>query len=36
MEEGELKERFEELKSMILLSSTNQLGASGVSNLGNI
>ena len=34
MEEGELKERFEELRSMILLSSTNQLGASGVSNLG--
>ena len=33
MEEGELKERFEELKSMILLSSTNQLGASGVSNV---
>ena len=36
MEEGELKERFEELRSMILLSSTNQLGASGVSNLGNL
>ena len=34
MEEGELKERFEELRSIILLSSTNQLGASGVSNLG--
>ena len=36
MEEGELKERFEELRNMILLSSTNQLGASGVSNLGNL
>tara|TARA_Y100001973_G_scaffold48962_1_gene72936 strand:- start:184 stop:402 length:219 start_codon:yes stop_codon:yes gene_type:complete len=34
MEEGELKERFEELRSMILLSNTNNLGASGVSNLG--
>ena len=34
MEEGELKESFEDLRSIILLSSTNQLGASGVSNLG--
>ena len=34
MEEGELKERFEELRNMILLSSTNQLGASGIQNLG--
>ena len=36
MEEGELKERFEELQTIIKLSSTNQLGASGVSNLGNL
>jgi len=32
MEEGELKERFEELRSLILLSNSNPLGASGVSN----
>ena len=36
MEEGELKERFEELQGIIKLSSTNQLGASGVRNIGNI
>ena len=36
MEEGDLKEKFGELRNMILLSSTNQLGASGVSNLGNL
>ena len=36
MLEGELKERFEELQTIIKLSSTNQLGASGVSNLGNL
>ena len=32
MEEGKLKERFEELQSIIRISNTNQLGASGVSN----
>ena len=32
MEEGKLKERFEELQSIIKISNTNQLGASGVSN----
>ena len=36
MEEGPLKERFEELSSIIKLSYTNQLGASGVSNIGNL
>ena len=36
MEEGALKERFEELSSIIKLSYTNQLGASGVSNIGNL
>ena len=36
MDEGELKERFEELQSIIKLSNTNQLGASGVKNIGNI
>ena len=34
MEEGDLKERFGELQNMITISSTNQLGASGVQNLG--
>ena len=36
MEEGELKERFEELQNIITISSTNQLGASGVSNIGTL
>ena len=34
MEEGELKERFGELRNMVIISSTNNLGASGVSNIG--
>lgn len=33
MENGELKERFEELQSIIKLSSVNSLGASGISNI---
>ena len=36
MEEGELKERFGDLRSMILLSNTNNLGASGLSNIGTL
>ena len=36
MEEGELKERFEDLQSIIKLSYTNPLGASGVQNIGNL
>ena len=36
MEEGPLKERFGELKNIVILSSTNQLGASGISNIGSI
>ena len=36
MEEGELKERFGDLQSMIILSSTNNLGASGTQNIGNL
>ena len=34
MEEGDLKERFGELQSIITISSTNTLGASGIQNLG--
>ena len=36
MEQGELKERFGELQSMIIISQTNNLGASGVQNVGNL
>ena len=36
MEHGELKERFEELQSMIIISQTNTLGASGVQGSGNL
>ena len=36
MEEGPLKERFGELKNIVILSSTIQLGASGISNIGSI
>jgi len=36
MENGPLKERFEELSSIIKLSYANQLGASGVRGIGNI
>ena len=36
MEEGELKERFEELRSLILASNTSNIGASGLSNIGTL
>ena len=36
MEEGGLKERFEELKSLILASNTGNIGASGLSNIGTL
>jgi hypothetical protein len=36
MEQGELKERFGELQSMIIISNTNDLGASGVQSIGNL
>ena len=34
MEEGELKERLEELQNIITISSTNSLGARGTSQTG--
>ena len=34
MEEGILKERFEELQSMITISSTNPLGSRGTAQTG--
>ena len=36
MEEGPLKERYEELQNMISISSTNPLGARGTQNTGGI
>ena len=36
MEEGELKDRYEELQNIITVSSVGTLGASGVSNIGNL
>ena len=36
MDEGELKERFEELRNIITISKTGQLGARGVRNIGNL
>jgi len=36
MEQGPLKERFEELQNIITISSTNTLGARGTQNVGNI
>jgi len=36
MEEGELKDRYEELQNMITISSTNPLGARGTQNTGRI
>ena len=34
MEQGELKDRFEELQNMITISSTGNMGARGVQNTG--
>ena len=34
MEEGELKDRFEELQNMITISTTGNFGARGVQNTG--
>ena len=34
MEEGDLKEKFEELKNIISISQTNNLGARGTSQTG--
>ena len=34
MEEGELKDRYEELQNIITISSTGTLGARGTQNTG--
>ena len=36
MEEGDLKELFGELQSMIIVSQTNTLGAGGVQGVGTL
>ena len=36
MEEGKLKERFEELQNIITISRTNNLGASGTVSTGTL
>ena len=36
MEEGELKERFEELQNIITISQTGTLGARGAANTGTL
>ena len=36
MEEGELKERFGDLQNIITLSSTGNLGASGIQSIGSL
>ena len=36
MEQGPLKERFEELQSIIKISYTNTLGARGTQNVGTL
>ena len=36
MDNGDLKEKFGDLRSMIKLSYTNPLGSNGVSNIGTL
>ena len=36
MENGELKDRYEELQNMITITGTNPLGARGTQNTGRI
>lgn len=36
MENGDLKERYEELQNIITISQTGSLGARGTGNIGNI
>ena len=36
MEQGELKERFEELQNMITISNTGNLGAMGTTQTGTL
>ena len=36
MEQGDLKDKYEELQNIITISKTGQLGARGVRNIGNL
>ena len=36
MEEGQLKERFEEMQNIITISKTNTLGARGTGTIGTL
>ena len=36
MEEGELKDRFEELQNLITIAQTGNVGARGTQNVGNL
>ena len=36
MEEGELKERYEELQNMVTISQTGNIGASGTAQTGTL
>ena len=36
MEEGELKERYEELQNIVTISQTGNMGARGTGKIGNI
>ena len=36
MEQGQLKERYEELQNIVILSQTNPLGARGTAQTGNL
>ena len=36
MEEGELKERYEELQNIVTISQTGNIGASGTTQIGNL
>ena len=36
MEEGQLKDRYEELQNIITISQTNNLGARGAQNTGRL
>ena len=36
MEEGELKERYEEMQNIITISDVNNLGARGTANTGTL
>ena len=36
MEQGDLKDKFEELRNIVTLSATSNIGAAGTSPIGNL